>query len=368
MFRHLSILICFLASALVVTLPGCKVEELKVGFVIKDPRDVPPPITRTTPETVHIDLVAKEVAGEIAPGKSFAFWTFNGTVPGPMIRVMEGDLIEIRLHNDLGNVEPHDIDFHAVTGPGGGAPVLTVKPGETKTVSFRALRRGAYFYHCAAEGMPWEHVAHGMYGLIQVEPPGGLPGGYKEFYVGQSEWYLTADLAEAEAEEEEEEEGSGPQPEFTVDMAKAARGLPDLYTFNGHTEALMNPQLFGDAMRVNQGDKVRIFFANSGPNVASSFHIMGVIFDQVYPGDPADVIHNEEVLFVSPGSAAVAESTMPVPGDFMLVDHALFHASLGAMGKLSVMPTVAPTDADPNGSWPTDIYGEPAWESEPHDM
>lgn len=356
----LSVLILVVTS-LAVALASCEPSDRAPTLLAaKDPREVPPPITRTEPAVVHVDLVAEEVVGEIMPGKTFAFWTFNGTVPGPMIRVMEGDTVEVTLHNALGNREPHNLDFHAATGPGGGGPVSNVAPGDTKTFSFRARRRGAYAYHCMAEGMPWEHIAHGMYGLIQVDPPGGLPAGFQEYYVGQGEWYL-GEGGEKEEEEEEEGEGAapGPQPTFTLDMEKASAEGPDLFTFNGHSEALTSPRLFGGAMRVQQDAKVRIFFVNGGPNKISSLHVVGAIFDRAYGSNPDDAVRNEEVLLVAPTSAAVVELEMPVPGSYELIDHTVFRAAHGAIGRLTVTPTTAPTPEDPNGSWPTEIYGPP---------
>jgi nitrite reductase (NO-forming) len=308
------------------------------SYVIKDPTDVPPRLTRSDPTTVTVDLVAKELVAELAPGKDYRFWTFNGTVPGPMIRVMEDDTVVINLTNQLSNVEPHDIDLHAVMGPGGGAAVTEVEPGETKTLTFKALRAGAYIYHCAAEGKPWEHVANGMYGLIQVEPKGGLPRVDKEFYVGQGEWYPTDDA--------DPEIGAS-----VLDEEKALAEHPDFFTFNGHTKALTDPALFGEKIRAKQNDRVRFFFVDGGPNVGSNWHIIGTIFDRVYTGSSRTAVENEETVYVPPGSAAVFELTMPVPGKYLLVDHALWRVPKGAGGFLHV---------DPVGQWPTDIYSPPA--------
>ena len=161
-----------------------------VADVAKDPSEVP--ASPTGDVTVDLDVV--EVVANLGPGPAWvwAFATKDGkpTVPGPMIRVREGNHVTVNLCNKVGNIEPHNLDFHASMGPGGGAAVTGVEPGECKTFTFKAMRQGAYIYHCAAEGMPWEHVSYGMYGLIQVDPPGGLQPGYKEFYVGQSDWYL----------------------------------------------------------------------------------------------------------------------------------------------------------------------------------
>lgn len=319
-----------------------------VGLAIMDPTAVPPPVNRSNPTTVTIDLVAKEVIAELAPGKKAWLWTFNGTVPGPMIRVMEGDTLVINLKNELiGNLEPHNVDFHAAMGPGGGAAVTNVEPGETKTLRFKALRAGAYIYHCAGEGMPWEHVAYGMYGLIMVEPQGGLPKVDREFYIGQSDWYVKPN-----------DERAFLAPDVLIlDEAKASAEHPDYFTFNGHTKALTEKM----PLMANQGDKVRFFFVTGGPNIASNWHIIGTIFDKVYTGHPKKFMENEETVVVPPGSAAVFELATPVPGQYLLVDHALWRVPKGAAGILQVMPTVPPSDSDPTGSWPTDIFYPPAF-------
>lgn len=301
-----------------------------IDNVAKDPTDIPAPISRSNPKTVTINLVAKEVVAEIAPGKKFWFWTFAqkkgktigpATVPGPMIRVMVGDTVKINLTNAFDNEEPHDLDFHA----GFGAMMMDLEPGETDTLTFKATREGAYIYHCGAEDMPWEHVSHGMYGLIVVEPKGGLPKADKEFYIGQGEWYL--------------EHGIDDHPDvdgYSLDDDKALAEHPDYFTFNGHVEALKDPSLYGNVVTVNQGDKVRIFFVTGGPNVGSNFHIIGQIFDKYYPGHTRDFIRNEETAYVPPGSAAIFELSALAPGDFPIVDHALWRAPKGALGLLHV--------------------------------
>jgi nitrite reductase (NO-forming) len=301
-----------------------------VSDVIKNPAEVPPPITRSNPSTVTVNLVAKEVIAGLDPAKQFLFWTYNGTVPGPMVRVMEGDTVVVNLANDPNNTHTHNIDFHAVMGPGGGAAVTNVAPGETKTLTFKAMRAGAYIYHCAAEGKPWEHVSHGQYGLIIVEPKGGLPAVDKEFYVGQGEWYLKPD-----------QESGG---YYDLDTNKAQSEHPDFFTLNGNTKALPKGNT---KMVVNQGDRVRLFFGTGGPNIGSNFHIIGQIFDKVYTGDPKDFRKNEETVYIAPGDGAVFEFVTLVPGDYNMVDHALWRASKGAMGFLHV---------NPRGLWPFEIY------------
>jgi nitrite reductase (NO-forming) len=341
-----------------------------VANVVQDPANVPAPITRIKPATVTVDIVAQEVVGELVPAVLNAdgtvaapavqawLWTFNGTIPGPMVRCLEGDTVVINIRNataEEGNLEPHNIDFHAAMGPGGGATVTDVMPGETKTLTFKATRAGSYIYHCAGEGFPWEHVSYGMYGMIVVEPIGGLQRGFKEFYVGQSDWYLKPNLNQTTGIARRAFLG----PDVMIlDDDKALEEHPDYYTLNGNTSALTGIS----PLTVNQGDKVRIFFVNGGPNKSSSFHVIGQIFDKVATGDPRKPLVNEETVLTPPGSAAIFEMQTLVPGTFVLVDHALWRVTKGAVGFLNVIATVPPTIdpatglvTDP-GSWPLDLY------------
>jgi nitrite reductase (NO-forming) len=314
---------------------------------------------------VTVDLDAVEVLADLGTGRSWV-WTFavrgtKPTVPGPMIRVREGKSVTINLCNKLpDNLEPHNIDFHASMGPGGGAAVTNVAPGECKSLTFKAMRQGAYIYHCAGEGLPWEHVSYGMYGLIQVDPPGGLMPGFKEFYVGQNEWYLMPNSNRAT-----------PRPfllptDLVLDEDRADAEHPNLFTFNGHKAALTDPTLFGEAIKVKQGDRVRFFFVDGGPNLGSNWHIIGTIFDQIYPGSRLTPTLNEETLYVPPGSAAVFELTAPVPGQFLLVDHALWRVPKGAAGLMHVECHVPVMPGDPCPTWPLVIYSPEALSASPH--
>ncbi|MBI4257551.1 MAG: nitrite reductase, copper-containing, partial [Thaumarchaeota archaeon] len=286
-----------------------------IKHIAKDPTQIPPPIARTQPTTVKITLIAQELTAEIADGTSFTFWTFNNTVPGPLIRVMEGDLVELTLINPPESKQGHNIDLHAVNGPGGGAAVTNVAPGESKTFRFKALNPGSYIYHCAF-APPYLHIAHGMYGVIVVEPVGGLPKVDKEFYVVQGEWYTNGKFGE-----------KGHQ-EFSLDKALAEH--PEYLTFNGHVDALT--KTFNMTAKV--GDTVRIFFGVGGPNIGSNFHVIGEIFDKVYTGSPDTYIMNEETWYVPPGSASIFEFKIDVPGRYILVDHALFRLAKGLVGFL----------------------------------
>ncbi|MCC7361165.1 MAG: nitrite reductase, copper-containing [Anaerolineales bacterium] len=292
--------------------------------VAKDPADVPPPLNRTTPSTVNVTLTAEEVTAELADGTSYDFWTFDGTVPGPLLRVMEGDTVNLTLVNATDSVMGHNIDLHAVTGPGGGAEVTSVAPGQSKTLTFKALQAGAYIYHCAFPP-PMHHIAQGMYGVIVVEPPGGLPPVDREFYVVQGEWYTAGAF--------------GAPGHQAFDNTKALAEAPEYFTFNGNTAALTSLH----PLEAKVGEKIRVFFGVGGPNVASNFHIIGEIFDRVYTGSPDTYVANEETVIIPPGSAAIFDLTLEEPGQYLLVDHALFRVNKGAAGLLNVTGEHDPT-------------------------
>jgi len=286
--------------------------------------NVPPPLTRKAPATVLVDLETKEVRGKLMKGWSeqegvdYVFWTFNGTVPGPFIRVRVGDTVEVRLTNPKSSTMDHNIDLHAVTGPGGGARVTTAKPGETKTGSFKMLNPGLYVYHCAAPPVP-EHIANGMYGLILVEPEEGLPKVDREFYVMQGEFYTKGAYGEEGLQAYDPEKGAAEKPVYVV--------------FNGQVNSLVNE----GALRAKTGETIRIFFGNGGPNLISSFHIIGEIFDRVYKeaawSEPAK---NVQTTLVPAGGATMVEFKCEVPGEYVLVDHSIFRIEKGALGILKV--------------------------------
>jgi nitrite reductase (NO-forming) len=305
-------------------------QAVDVPNVVRDPADVPPSITRTEPTTVKYTLTIKEVTAEIADGTTYAFWTFDGTVPGPMLRVMEGDTVELTLVNPAESKASHNIDLHAVNGPGGGAAVTNVAPGETKTFTFKALNPGLYLYHCAF-APPMHHVAQGMYGAILVEPVGGLPPVDREFYVVQGEWYTTGAF------------GDQGHQEFSAHKAMAEQ--PEYFTFNGRTDALAKVH----PLHAQAGQTIRLFFGVGGPNIGSNFHIIGEIFDKVYPGSPDAFIANEETWYTPPGSASVFELKVDEPGQYLLVDHALYRVTKGAAGMLMV-----------DGNWNPDVYSPEA--------
>lgn len=304
-------------------------HQTDVPNVAYDPANVPPPITRTEPTTVEITLTAREVTAEIADGTTYAFWTFDGTVPGPMLRVMVGDTVELTLINPETNSSGHNIDLHAVNGPGGGANVTNVMPGETKTVTFKALNPGIYVYHCAFPP-PQHHIAQGMYGAILVEPVGGLPPVDREFYVMQGDWYTIGRF--------------GAQGHQAFSSEKALAEQPEYFTFNGHVDALTKIY----PLHAEVGETVRVFFGVGGPNVGSNFHIIGEVFDRVYSGSPDTFTANEEAWYVPPGSVSAFEMHLDVPGRYILVDHALYRTQKGAAGYLDVTGEWDPTIYSPD--------------------
>jgi nitrite reductase (NO-forming) len=287
--------------------------------VITTAPQVPPPIKRKTPAKVIVDLETKEVTKRLADGVDYTFWTFGGTVPGPMIRIREGDFVELNLHNHPSSKMPHNIDLHAVTGQGGGAEGSFTTPGHTSTFSFRALNPGLYIYHCATAPVGM-HIANGMYGLIFVEPAKGLPKVDKEFYVVQSEFYTKGKNGE-----------KGLQ---AFDMDKAIKEQPDYVVFNGAVGAIAGD----NAMKANVGDKVRIFFGVGGPNIAANFHVIGEIFDNVYQEGGTNITQkNVQTTIVPPGGSAIVDFKIDIPATYLLVDHAIFRTfNKGALGMIKV--------------------------------
>lgn len=288
------------------------------------PPEVPPPITRRYPATVIVNLEAKEVVGTLADGVRYDFYTFNGTVPGPMIRVRVGDTVEIRLKNAHADHMPHNIDLHAVMGTGGGAAESIVVPGHEAAFVFKALHAGLFVYHCAMAPAA-VHIANGMYGAILVEPADGLPKVDKEFYVMQGEFYTRGAYMQP-----------GLQP---LDLARLLDEQPTYVVFNGRVGALTGAH----ALHARVGQTVRFFFSNGGPNLTSSFHLIGGIWDTVWPWGGANEDHNVQTISVPPGGSAIADVKLVVPGTFMLVDHAAVRMfNQGALGQLVVTGAAQP--------------------------
>lgn len=281
--------------------------------------DVPPPIHRMVSATVRVCLDAEHVVLPVDGEKKYEFWTFNGHTPGPMIRARVGDTLEIHMTNSDKSGKPHNIDLHCVTGPGGGASTTTVMQGDHPMARFKLLYPGLYVYHCAAPPV-MDHIANGMYGLILVEPKGGLPKVDREFYVMQSELYATPSKSDNNLLEYSHALGLAETPTYVM--------------FNGKVGSLI-----GDgALKAKAGETVRIYFGNIGPNKISSFHVIGTIFDKVYReggllSPPEEGVQSTTVPC---GGAVVVDIKLPVPGTFTLVDHAIFRIEKGAVGFLQV--------------------------------
>jgi nitrite reductase (NO-forming) len=280
---------------------------------------VPPPITRRHPAKVIVQMEVREVVRRLADGVDYTFWTFGGNVPGSFIRVREGDFVEFHLNNHPSSKVPHNIDLHAVTGPGGGAASSFTAPGYSSQFSFTALNPGLYVYHCATAPVPM-HVANGMYGMILVEPKDGYPAVDKEFYVMQGEFYTAGRHGEP-----------GLQP---FDPSKAEDERPPYVVFNGSVGSLVGDK----ALQANVDDRVRIYFGVGGPNLISSFHVIGEIFDTVYiEGGVLPSQRHVQTTLVPAGGATIVDFKVDVPGTYVLVDHALSRAfNKGALGMLKV--------------------------------
>lgn len=288
--------------------------------VVKNPSDLPGPIGARGPELVQVELVGQEVVGQLDEGATYSYFTFNGTVPGPFIRARVGDTIEITLRNETDSTFVHSVDLHAVNGPGGGAVYTQTEPGETNVFSFQALNPGIYVYHCATPSVA-HHIANGMYGLILIEPAGGLPAVDREFYVMQGEIYT--------------EEAYGSSGHLTFSGEKMLNETPEWFVFNGAAGALAADEY---ALYANVGERVRIFMGVGGPNFASSFHVIGEIFDTVYPfGSLTSAPWSDvQTINVNPGAAWAVEFDLEVPGSYILVDHSLSRLERGLVGLLHV--------------------------------
>ncbi len=286
------------------------VSDLPANLARVSAPQVAPPVNRKNPAKVRVELEARPVTGLLAEGIGYHYWTYNGTVPGPMIRVRQGDTVELTLHNALDSPVSHSIDSHGVLGPGGGGKVTQTPPGATSVFQFKAMNPGIFIYHCATPMIPY-HLAHGMYGLMVVEPPGGWPNVDREFYVMQGDIYLKGGPAQSGV--------------YEAAVDKMAMETPDFVVFNGSAGSL-----------AKVGETVRIFFGNAGPNAVSSFHVIGEIFDKVHPEGATETLSNVQSTLVPAGGATMVEFKTQVPGTYILVDHSLGRLQKGAAGFLDV--------------------------------
>lgn len=315
--------------------------------------DVPPQIARSDQRTWDVSIESIEGVCPLDPanGTTTEMWGFRvdgqdeitcGS-PGPILRGRVGDVVNITLSNLAGNTHPHNIDFHAVTGQGGGAADLTVAPGESATIQVRLLYPGAFMYHCAFGDVP-VHIAHGMYGMFIVDPEVPLPQVDHEWAIVQSEWYVG-------------EPGGDNEAEF--DMDALFNEEPRFVTFNGRTDALTGD----NSLRMTVGQRARIYFVNEGLNLTSSFHPIGSHWDLVYPEGathPANrVIRGSQTTLVPAGGGTVVEIDALVPSTVILVDHALVRTFYkGAIGLIEITGEVNPEIFGIPGSAPSPGEGE----------
>jgi nitrite reductase (NO-forming) len=285
----------------------------------RDPHEVGAPVGARAARHLKVNLETTEVLGHLADGSTYKYWTFNNKVPGPFIRVRVGDTVEVNLANAKDSHMIHSVDFHAVTGPGGGAAVTQAAPGSDKSFTFKAINPGLFVYHCATP-MVAQHISNGMYGMILVEPEGGLPKVDREFYVMQGELYTA------------QRHGTAGENEFSLEKLLAEQ--PEHLIFNGNHDALTKTH----RMEAKVGETVRIFFGVGGPNATSSFHVIGEVFDRVYnQGDlTSPPLRNVQTTTVAPGGATMVEFKVEVPGRYILVDHALSRLEKGLAGFLYV--------------------------------
>lgn len=298
----------------------------KAADIVRDPTDVPAPVIYRTASLVRVTLTAKEVLGTLDPaaGTTYRYWTFNGKVPGPMIRVRQGDTVEVTLQNDPSSHMAHSIDFHAALGPGGGAAFSQTTPGQSKTFTFKATTPGLFVYHCGTP-MIAEHMANGMYGLILVEPESGLSHVDHEYYIVQGEIYTA------------EPKGKEGLQQFSAIKLMAEK--PEYFVLNGAVDALITQH----PMPAKVGDTVRVFFGNAGPNQTSSSHVVGEIFTKVYQDGSltSAPLTDVQTAGVPSGAAAVLEFVAKKPGKFALMDHAI---SRMAKGNMAVFDVSGPDD------------------------
>jgi nitrite reductase (NO-forming) len=300
--------------------PGNRAEMKSTGAdITRDPADLPGPIGPRQAKTVRIDLETVELKGQLDDNTTYTYWTFNGKVPGPFLRVRVGDTVELHLKNHPDSLMIHSVDFHGATGPGGAAAFTQTDPGGETVVTFKALIPGIFVYHCATPSVP-THITNGMYGLLLVEPEGGLPQVDREFYVMQGEIYTT--------------KAFGTTGEQEMDYEKLIDEKAEYFLFNGSVGALTRSH----PLYANVGETVRIFFGVGGPNFTSSFHVIGEIFDHVYSlgSVVSPPLLGVQTVSVPPGGATIVDFKIDRAGRYILVDHALSRLEHGLVGFLDV--------------------------------
>jgi len=316
----LSILIVMGTSSCKEDVKNVEPEDIEVSQTMNAELTAPPHVPRPTgkrkAKKLVVDMEILEQESEMTDGVQYVYWTFDGTVPGSFIRTKVGDEVEFHLKNHPDNKLPHNIDLHAVNGPGGGAESSFVAPGHETVFSFKVLNPGLYVYHCATAPVGM-HIANGMYGLILVEPEEGLAEVDREYYIMQGDFYTKGEFGDP-----------GLQP---FDMRKAIEEDADYVVFNGKVGAMTGD----NALPAEVGETIRLYVGNGGPNLISSFHVIGEIFDKVYVEGGDLMNENVQTTLIPAGGAAIVEFRIEVPGEYILVDHSIFRAfNKGALAQI----------------------------------
>ncbi len=318
-FSFLSLGIILMVSSAQAQEKAAQPNELPViEAVLGTAPNVPPVIERNYEVKVIVNLSSDEFRGDLSKGVQYDYWGYNKQVPGPFVRVREGDTIEFHFKNSADSKNTHTIDFHSMTGPCGAACILSTEPGKEAIVSAKAVSPGLFVYHCGAQPIP-VHIANGLYGLILVQPKNGLPKVDHEFYVMQSEFYT--------------EQPIGTKGLATFSSQKGLDEKPTYVVFNGRVGALMGD----NALQAKTGETIRLYVGNIGPNLVSSFHVIGMVFDKVYrEGSLTNPGENIQTTLIPAGSASTVEFKALVPGDYVMVDHSIFRINKGATGQIHI--------------------------------
>lgn len=313
--------------------------------VAADPTDLPDPVDWTEPRHHDITLEAQEVTAEIEPGVTFDYMTFDGQIPGPMIRVREGDTVSFTLKNAPENNRPHNVDMHAIYGTGGGSVATTASPGEENAERFKATYPGAYIYHCAVANLDY-HISAGMFGMIVVEPKEGLSEVDREFYVGQHELYT--------------DKPTGKEGHHGFDFEAMKREDPTYVLLNGEKYAWAATNR--GPLQANVGETARVFMVTGGPNLQSNFHPIGNVWTECYPNGSLSMEPHTDIQTqaVPPGSTMIGTMEFPVPERIKLVDHALSRvARKGNLAEIDVTGEKNTEIFDPEVNGPDEgpVYG-----------
>ncbi len=272
-----------------------------------------PVLAAVEPGAKRIEILARDAVLYVAKEVPYAGWTFDGTIPGRTLRVREGDTIDFTLKIDPNAATAHSLDFHsAKTAP--DTSYKTIMPGEEFSWTFTAGVPGAYLYHCGTPPVLM-HLGAGMYGAMIVDPKDGWSPAQELIFV-QSEFYLA------------EGENGVMIPDYEM---MAGMTHMSYVTFNGHAT-----QYVDEPIPIRVGEPVRIFVVNAGPNIWSSFHVVGAIFDKGYVNaHPFNELRGLQSISIGPGDGACVEFTVNEPGEYVAVNHSFGHAAHGAIAILN---------------------------------